>query len=235
MKSFAHTLPFLITAAILLAITGACNRKPKESDSQFVVNKSTENSTFTVSPEGGDIPLYVVSENEEWTCQFKGSVSWIRISDRQKLNSSSWQVILSASANTGDAAREAVLLFTSGSLNREVTLSQKPEDPVLRVSVPGFYGLESGDVAYERGKVQMSRLTGGTSHQFSLLFPADVRVVSLTVPSALEEGKEVSAGYRVVEKDRTLENREFTVTVLRIRDSFVWLKGDGGKYFVIKK
>lgn len=238
MRSILHSLlplrlwgaPALL--AVLLCI--GCKEKPEDDEPEFVVNQATENSSISVLPEGGEAQLFVVCE-KEWTYQFKAPADWLSVSDK-KVNGTSWMLTLSAGENSGPSARSAVLVFSSASLVREVTVQQEPEDPILQVTALGAYGVEGGDVIYERGRAQISRLTDGDSFQFSFLYPSEVKVVSVTVPSSLEEGAVVSLGYRVVEKDRTLFKSEYpAATVLRIREPYVWLKVSDTVYFVIKK
>jgi hypothetical protein len=176
----------------------------------------------------------VVSE-DEWNYEFKVPASWLSVSNK-KVNSNSWMLILSVGEYIGSATREAVLVFTSGSRIRKVTVRQEPEDPLLQVKALGAYGVEGGDVVYDRNRAQISRLTDGDSFQFSLLYPSEVRAVSVTIPSLLEEGDVIPLGYKVVEKDRTLVKTDyFTARVLRIREPMVWIKVNDSVYFVIKK
>ena len=65
---------------------------------------------------------------------------------------------------------------------------------------------------------------------------AGSRAVTVTVPSALEEGAVVPLNVKVVEKDRTLVMKDYPeATVLRIREPYVWLKVDDTVFFVIEK
>ena len=133
------------------------------------------------------------------------------------------------------ALREAEKAAEAGEVPTGCVIIRKPEDPLLQVTVPGAYGVEGGDVVYSRTQAQISRLTDGDTYSFSLLYPADVKVVSISVPSSLEAGADVSVGYRVVEKDRTLVKTDYTARVLRIREPYVWLKASDSVYFVIRK
>ena len=160
---------------------------------------------------------------------------WLQARE-QKVNSNSWAVVLTVSENKGEAPRQAVILFSAEGHSVEVTVRQEPEDPVLRVTVPGAYGAEGGTLVYERGSTQISRFTEADVFRFSLLFPEQVKAAVIQVPASLEEGQRVSVGYKVVEKDRTLVNTSYPdALVLRVKDGFVWIKLREDLYFVIKK
>ena len=233
MKGFLHIrIPAVFAVVAAAWALWAC-QEPKEEEAAFLVNRQKENSTFTIAPEGGDFPLFVVSD-AEWAYKPKTQAPWLTITE-QKVNSTSWMLTLTAGEYVGEGARQVVLVFTSGKRTREVTVLQEPEDPLLQVTVPGAYGVEGGDVVYSRTQAQISRLTDGDTYSFSLLYPADVKVVSISVPSSLEAGADVSVGYRVVEKDRTLVKTDYTARVLRIREPYVWLKASDSVYFVIRK
>jgi len=225
-------IPILTALLAALALV-SCREKPEET--RFVVNMKSEDSEFVVAAEGGTFELYVECSQEEWDYRFKSAVSWVK-AVQQKVNNTSWMLTLTADENLGPDTRKAVIVFSCGALSREVTVCQSPEDPVLLVNVPGAYGTGVEDTVFERSRNQMSRLTDGDTFVFSLLYPADVRVVSISVPSTLEAGASVPVGFKVVEKDRTLVKTDYLdVQVLRIRDGWVWLKQSEEVYFVIKK
>ncbi len=212
----------------------SCDRPSGEDESAFLVNLKQENSTFSLTPGGGEKVLYVECD-AEWTYRFQAPAAWLTVRDR-KVNDHSWMLTLSAGEFIGEQARSAVLVFTSGNRVREVTVSQEPEDPLLQVLVPGAYGVEGGDEAYTRTRAQISRLTDGDSYVFSLLYPEEVKVVSISLPTSLAEGNSVTVGYKVVEKDRTLVKTDyFSVKVLRIAEPYVWLKADRGVFFVVRR
>ncbi len=222
----------------LLAVLSACfllsSCKEPKTESRFLVNRQNSDSDFFVDPSGGEFPLYVESDGE-WEFSFKTPVVWLQAREQQ-LNASSWMLRLTASKNPGDAPRQAVIRFTAEGHSLEVTVRQEPEDPVLRVSVPGAYGVEGGTLAYLRGANQISRLTDGDVYRFSLLFPEQVKAATIQVPASLEEGMRVTVGYKVVEKDRTLVNTTCPdALVLRLKDGFAWIKCSEDLYFVIKK
>lgn len=230
----ARTVMALMVAIPMLFLV-SCKEKQDEETIRFIVNKLTENSEFNVPPEGGELPLYVVSDLE-WAYRFKEAApDWLQVTDQQ-VNSNSWMLTLTARENTGGTPRSTILLFTAKDRSCEVTVQQFQEDPVLQVTVPGAYGVEGGDVIFNRTETQISRLTDGSSFHFSLLYPADVRVMTVSVPSVMEKGDTVALSYKIVEKDRTLVKTDYPkVAVLRIREPLVWLKVDENVYFVIKK
>lgn len=233
MTGFLHMrFPAFLTAVACLLLA-ACE-EPGEEEAKFLVNRETGNSTVSVSPGGGESQLFVECD-AEWDYKFQSAASWLTVTDRP-VNSHSWMLTLTAQEYLGTAPRSAKLVFTSGTRVREVTVTQDPEDPIVQVSVPGAYGVEGGDVLYRRTQSQISRLSDGDSYQFSLLFPSQVKVVSISVPMALEEGNQVALSYKVVEKDRTLVKTDYpSAKVVRIREPYVWLKVSDTVYFVIKK
>lgn len=233
MKIFQHIRISAVwaVAAAVLALS-ACG-EPGEEEARFVVNRQTQDSTFSIPPEGGDFQFYVECD-AEWNYSLKTKADWLSVKDRQ-VNSNSWMLTLTAPEHAGDKPRTAVLVFTAGQRVREVTVQQTPEDPIIKVTVPGAYGVTGGDWMYDRSQTQVSRLTDGNRYSFSLLYPAEVRAVTVSVPSTLEAGGIVTLSYKVVEKDRTLAMTEYSATVLKIKEPYVWLKVDDTVYFVIKK
>ena len=234
MKIFQHIRITAVWAVVAAAWALSACEEPAEDEAKFVVNRQTEDSTFNIGPEGGEFPLYVECD-AEWNYAFKTKAPWLSVKDKQ-VNSNSWMLTLSAGEHSGDKARSAVLVFTAGTRVREVTVEQAPEDPIIQVTVPGAYGVTGGDRVYDRSQTQISRLTDGNLYSFSLLYPAEVRAVTVSVPSALEAGATVPLSYKVVEKDRTLVMTEYpAATVLKIKEPYVWLKVNETVYFVIKK
>jgi hypothetical protein len=234
MKIFQHIRIPAVWAVVAAVLAVSACEDPREEEAKFVVNRQTQNSTFEMAPEGGDFPLYVECD-AEWTYTFKTKADWLSVKIKQ-VNSNSWMLTLSAPEYSGNVSRSAVLVFTAGERVREVTVQQAPEDPIIQVTVPGAYGVDGGDRVYDRSKTQISRLTDGDRFYFSLVYPADVRAVTVSVPSALEAGATVPLGYKVVEKDRTLVMKEYTAAkVLKIKEPYVWLKVGDTVYFVIRK
>ena len=234
MRSFLHIRFSLILGVFATTFLLWACEDPMEEEAKFQVNQQTENSTFTVAPEGGEFQLFVVCD-ADWSYRFKTQVAWLSAKEKQ-VNSNSWMLVLTALEHTGRDTRSVVLEFTSGQRKREVTVQQDPEDAIVQVTVPGAYGVPGGDVVYDRSIAQISRLTSGDSFSFSLLYPADVKAVTVTVPSALESGAVVPLSYKVVEKDRTLVMTEYTAaTVVAIKEPYVWLRVSDTGYFIIKK
>ena len=234
MKIFQHIRIPAVWAVVAAVLAVSSCEDPREEEAKFLVNRQTQDSTFELAPEGGDFPLYVECD-AEWNYTFKTQVNWLSVKNQQ-VNSNSWMLTLTAPEHSGNTPRSVVLVFTSGGRVREVTVQQTPEDPIIQVTVPGAYGVDGGDRVYERSLTQISRLTDGDRFYFSLLYPADVRAVTVSVPSALEAGTSVPLGYKVVEKDRTLVMTEYTAAkVLKIKEPYVWLKVSDTVYFVIKK
>lgn len=233
MKGILHMgISVVLAVTALFSLTSCEDPQPEES--AFLVNKQTGNSSLLLSPEGGSSELFVVSD-AEWNYQVKEPAPWLSVNN-QKVNSTSWMLVLTAGEYTGDKPRQTVLVFTSEGRTREVTVVQNPEDPILQVTVPGIYGVDGANLLYERTRCQISRLTEGNSFRFTMLYPSEVKAVSVTVPASLEAGDLITVGYKVVEKDRTLYKSDFpSSTVLRVREPLVWIKAAEGVYFIIRK
>ena len=234
MKIFQHIRISAVWAVVAAVCALSACEEPGEEEAKFVVNRQTQDSSFSIAPEGGDFQLYVECD-AEWNYTFKSKADWLSVRNQQ-VNSNSWMLTLTAPEHSGDKPRSAVLVFTAGQRVREVTVQQTPEDPIIQVTVPGAYGVTGGDWVYDRSKTQISRLTDGNRYSFSLLYPAEVRAVTISVPSTLEAGSIVTLAYKVVEKDRTLAMTEYSAaTVLKVKEPYVWIKVNDTVYFVIKK
>ena len=234
MKISHHIRISAVWAVVAVAWALSACEDPREEEAKFLVNRQTQDSTFSIAPEGGDFPLYVECD-AEWNYTFKTKADWLSVK-QQKVNANSWKLTLTAPEHSGTKARSAVLVFTAGQRVREVTVQQTPEDPIIQVTVPGAYGVTGGDWVYDRSKTQISRLTEGDSYSFSLLYPAEVRAVTISVPSTLQAGSTVTLAYKVVEKDRTLAMTEYSAaTVLKVKEPYIWIKVNDTVYFVIKK
>ena len=62
MKGFLHIrIPTVMAMVAAAWVFFAC-QEPKEEEAGFLVNQQKENSTFSISPEGGDFQLFVVSD-----------------------------------------------------------------------------------------------------------------------------------------------------------------------------
>ena len=107
-------------------------------------------------------------------------------------------------------------------------------EPVLRVQIPGAYGVKGGDQVLQLSR-QSSILTYGKTFSYRMLDPATLTVVSLTgLPVGLDTGDKVSFQYRLSRRGVTLASEAFEdVPVLLVSDKRAWLKKDDNTFFVL--
>lgn len=108
-------------------------------------------------------------------------------------------------------------------------------DPVLSVSLPGAYGVESGNEVLQEG-MQSSLLHYAGGASWRLLSPQSSKVVSLSgLPEQFRKGDKAELLYRVSERGITRAIQRIPdVHVLQVTDSLVWLKKDEHTFFVIE-
>ena len=108
------------------------------------------------------------------------------------------------------------------------------EDPVVKVQIPGAYGVPGGDQILLPSR-QLGVLFYGSSFSVRLLDPATVTVASISgLPEGLSEGQKVSFVYRLSSRGRTLALQAYEdIPVVRIKDNLAWLKKDDQTFFVI--
>lgn len=108
------------------------------------------------------------------------------------------------------------------------------EDPVVKVQVPGAYGVPGGDQILLPSR-QCGVLIYGNNFSFRLLDPSTVTVASLSgLPSGLRTGQKVAFVYRLSSRGRTLALQPYEdVTVVQVKDNTAWLKKDDNTFFVI--
>lgn len=108
------------------------------------------------------------------------------------------------------------------------------EDPVVKVQIPGAYGVPGGDQILLPSR-QCGVLFYGNSFSVRLLDPGTVTVASLSgLPSGLSQGQKVSFVYRLSSRGRTLALESYEdIPVIRVKDNMAWLKKDEQTFFVI--
>ena len=112
------------------------------------------------------------------------------------------------------------------------------EDPIVKVSVPGAYGIPGGSQVYNPERHQLSFLEspdGSTS--FRLLDPGERKVLSVSdIPANLKENTTISLSYRVMVNGYTLQKEQYqNVLVLKETDRTIWLNKDASVFFVLQR
>lgn len=229
----------LICLLGLLLLAGCVDTRllPADEDNGFVVNGRIADSEFHPSADVQTLRFEVYAENK-WDCVQEGfERRWISYEIAKAEKKNTWKIAIILAENTGISPRTAVFLFTSGKMRRRVTVTQSVEDPIFRTHTLGAYGIPGGDVIFERGRSQYSRLHYGTDRlSFRLLEPASTRVVTLNgLPRHMEPGMQFPVLFRILEGGYTRMSESYEVQVIRVRESLVWLKKDDDTYFVVKE
>lgn len=237
MRSFSLG-SLLICLLGLWSLAGCGPKENREDDgSRFLVNGRTGDSEFSPSADVQTLYFDVYSE-KKWDCIQEGfERSWVSYEMVRSDKKDTWKISLILTENTGNAPRTAVFIFTSGTLQRRVTVTQSVEDPVFRTHTIGAYGVPGGDVIFDRERFQYSRLHYGTDRlSFRLFNPSAVRLATLSGLSRnMEPGMLFTVLYRVQEGGLTRVSESYEVQVIRVKESLVWLKKDENTYFVLRK
>ena len=108
-------------------------------------------------------------------------------------------------------------------------------EPVLKVEIPGAYGVPGGSQILQHSW-QGSVLLYGDSFSYRLLDPVSLTVVSLSgLPVGIEAGKNVDFQYRLSRRGISLASESYSgVQVLQVKDGKAWLKKDEETFFVIQ-
>lgn len=215
----------------------ACDPRPVPvEDVAFLVNEKTSDSEFTPSADVQTLHFDVYCEGQWNVVQAASPAPWVQYSITKDARKDYWNIAITVTENTNNSTRQAVFVFTCGSLERRVRIIQSTEDPIFRVHTMGAYGVPGGDVFFEPGRIQFSRLLYGESSMcFRLLDPERTRVASLSgLPRQLEPGMQFPVYYRVSEEGFTRVSEHYDVLVIRVRSPYAWLKKDDSTYFVIK-
>ena len=112
------------------------------------------------------------------------------------------------------------------------------EDPILKVQMPGAYGIPGGNQVYNEDRHQLSAMEcpDGTL-LFRILDPGERKVLGLYgVPAKLKTGDRISFQFRVMVNGYTLQSEEYKdVLVLKLTPDGIWLKKDESTYFVLSR
>ena len=69
MKIFQHIRIPAVWAVVAAVLAVSSCEDPREEEAKFLVNRQTQDSTFSIPPEGGDFQLYVECD-AEWNYTF---------------------------------------------------------------------------------------------------------------------------------------------------------------------
>ena len=245
----ARHLFHIAAAALLLAAASLSCHHPGEEEEggekpvpvDFSVNGQGKDAALEVSPMGGTATLTVFSTNPSWNVQLEADADhpvWLvpgkAIRDRDK----EWTLPLEFLSNEGEEERQAHLLFTCDTLHLRLLVRQSTLDPVLRNHVPGFYGVEGGDVTLDPAVQQsgLYRNAGGTISYRLMDVTADRVAVLTGLPAEAGEGDTVDLQYKVVENGLLTAYAAYpAVTVFHMDGDLIWLKGASSVYFIIER
>jgi hypothetical protein len=112
------------------------------------------------------------------------------------------------------------------------------EDPIVKVQIPGAYGIPGGNQVYNEDRHQLSAMEcpDGTL-LFRILDPGERKVLSIHgIPASLKEGDRIAFHFRVMVNGYTIQAENFTdVLVLKLTGNMIWLKKDETTYFVLQR
>ena len=216
----------------------ACDSRPVPVEEiAFLVNGKTSESEFTPSADVQTLHFDVYCEGQWDVRQAGNPAPWIQYSISKDPRKDYWNIAITVTENTNNSTRQAVFVFTSGSLERRVRIIQSTEDPIFRIHTMGAYGVPGGDFFFDPEEhIQYSRmLYGETSMCFRLLNPEQGKVASLSgMPRLLEPGMQFPVYYRVSEWGFTRVSEYYDVLVIRVRSPYAWLKKDDTTFFVVR-
>lgn len=237
----------LYTALLLLGIgIGIFSCGPRETGEKdvvlFSVNMETKDSYLDVSALEGDAQIYVYCSGA-WTYTLReyGGTDrehWLILGTPEQDQDNFWSLPLHFSENEGLTAREQEVAFLSGNQVFTVTVRQGVMDPILRNHVPGFYGVNGGDVALEPGRDQSGLFHIGNLMTYRIQEPYSLDVAALSdIPRLLRVGQTFPLRYKRVHAGMQTVWQPFpSVSVVHLDEAFIWLKAaDSEAYFVIER
>lgn len=245
----ARHLHHIALAALLLAASSlSCHHPGEEGGGEkpvpvtFSVNGQGKDSALEVSSMGGTTQISVYSTNPSWNVQLEadpGHSVWLVPGKAVRNKDKEWTLPLEFLSNEGEEVREAHLLFSCDTLHLHLLVRQTPLDPVLRNHVPGFYGVEGGDVSLDPAVYQSAlyRDAGGKLSYRLMDVAADRVAVLGGLPADAAEGDLVDLQYKVVENGLLAAYAAYpAVTVFHMDEDLIWLKGEESSvYFVVER
>lgn len=243
----ARRLYHIAVGVLLLAGSSLSCHHPGEEGGEkpapvaFSVNGQGKDASFEVSPMGGTASVSVYSTNPSWNVQLEadsGHPVWLVPGKAERDSDKEWTLPLEFLSNEGEELREAHLLFSCDTLHLRLIVSQSPLDPVLRVHVPGFYGVEGGDVSLDPSVHQsgLYRDAVGTLTYRLMDVAAERAAVLSGLPEDAVEGDSVDLQYKVVEGGLLTEYAAYPgVTVFHMDGDLIWLKGESSVFFIVER
>ena len=243
----ARRLFYIAAAAFLLAASSLSCHHPGEEGGEkpapiaFSVNGQGKDASLEVSPMGGTVSLSVYSTNPSWNVQLEadpGHPVWLVPGKAERNKDREWTLPLEFLSNEGEELREAHLLFTCDTLHLRLMVCQSPLDPVLRIHVPGFYGVEGGDVSLDPAVYQSAlyRDAAGTLSYRLMDVTAERAAVLSGLPEGAAEGDSVDLQYKVVEGGLLTEYAAYpAVKVFHMDGDLIWLKGESSVFFIVER
>lgn len=236
-RSILHIFLLLAAFAVLLLSCGPKEEKEKDVV-LFSVNMESSDSFLDVSALEGEAVIYVYCSGT-WTYTFResGRSHWFTVGDAVQVQDMFWAVPISISENEGTTPREGEIVFVSEERLITVTVRQGVMDPVLRNHVPGFYGVEGGDVAFDAARHQTGVFVNGDERSFRIQEASVPSVAVLAgIPRLPRVGQSFPLRYKRVEGGRLIVLEQYDpVTVIHIGPEMIWLKNDEDTYFVIER
>ena len=213
--------------------------RPKEEEASYLLlNGSPDDCRVVLQSDHKQITVEV-SCDSPWSCMADESVSsWIAFyREKDSSRENSWFFVLDIHAweEPSPVSREAVFLFTAGSLSRRLVVQQRPPDPMREVTIPGVYNAPGGDIVFDPLREQASCLAYGSVLSVRMINPQEGRVVTVAgLPANYQEGSVSAIDYRVMVKGITLAKGHYDqADVIRVADSMVWLRAEPGVYFIL--
>ena len=165
------------------------------------------------------------------------TANWIHHVSTKALNEAT--ELFTVDENPGEQVRTAKVSFKAEGLSPiTITVSQKGLDNLLRIDIPGLYGLSgSSYLLGANGWNQSSRVTGADgSFEYRMLNAGELKVLRVTgIDKNAAVGASVTLHVLIKEKSTEILSKDFNATVLRNTDDMIWLKNSETTYFIIQK
>ena len=221
---------------LLVLCTEGCGDPVKEPVAAYlVVNGVVGDSGVKVPSSGGSVEVSVRCD-ADWTAVRAEESAWISVGEKIKSGRNLWTLPLMLEPNESESPRTGGVKVTAGSYSYVLTVTQSAPDPLTLNRIPGFYGLEGGDVTLS-GTRQASSYHFGNMWMYRILDPVTMTVWALGgIPEELSEGDVVKLRYKMISAGMEESKDYFTdVSVVRSTPSLVWLRQNESVYFVLDR
>ncbi len=239
-----------ITLFLLALLPGlaflSCERKAEPEPEENLVRGSSLNKgsdapiILTLSAEAQKISVTLTGKGD-WTIDGEdSSADWVNVNIAvSSVKMDAWDVTVWLTENTDSETRSATFILSGKSDVRQLTVIQKGADPNTPFGTMGAYGVPGGNVKYDEGNFQYSRLIYGNGElSVRFLDPDKERVVILSgLPENPVRGTKFQLLYRVVQSGLTEISETYPVEVVRIsgkKNPMILIKKDDDVYFVVK-